>query len=59
MRQAAIANWAFARCVPTPPRRTVSTPNHEEAPMPRFLIERDLPGAGELTPDELSRLNAA
>ena len=27
--------------------------NNEEALMPRFLIERDLPGAGRLTPEEL------
>lgn len=25
--------------------------------MPRFLIERDLPGAGELTPDELRSIS--
>ena len=31
--------------------------NYEEALMPRFLIERDLPGAGRLTPEELRSIS--
>jgi hypothetical protein len=38
-------------------RITTSKTGEEEAAMPKYVIERDIPGAGDLTRDELKSIS--